>query len=154
MTSPQPTDAWSESPIFIKTDAMLVWLMGCTEKFPKAQRFRLAQRLEDAGFEFQRLIQAAARKKGGGLLADADVQLALLKRRLRMAQEMRRVRCAYRNMNHPDNRNDNIGFRCVRIGSRSSRNAARPRTRRHARKGELQVYSGPVPAMRPGTNTE
>ena len=25
----------------------------------------------------------------------------------------RNARCAYRNNNHPDNRNDNVGWRCV-----------------------------------------
>ena len=77
-----------ESPIFIKTDEMLMWLIRCTEKFPKSQRFKLAKRIEDAAFAFQELIQAAARGNDARALADADVQLALLKRRLRMAKSM------------------------------------------------------------------
>ena len=76
-----------ESPIFIKTDEMLTWLVRCTEKFPKSQRFKMAKRIEDAAFAFQEHIQAAAKKNDADLLTDADVQLALLKRRLRMAKD-------------------------------------------------------------------
>ena len=77
-----------ESPIFIKTDELLAWLVGCTQKFPKAQRFKMAKQIEDAAFAFQELIQAAAKKRLPELLTDADVKLALLKRRLRMAKQM------------------------------------------------------------------
>ena len=77
-----------ESPIFIKADAMLVWLVKATEKFPRSQRFKMARRIEDAAFAFQERIQAAARHRDARLLRDADVQLSLLKRRLRMAKEL------------------------------------------------------------------
>ena len=49
----------------------------------------MARRLEDAAFAFQECIQAAAKKRDSGLLADGDVHLALLNRRLRMAREMK-----------------------------------------------------------------
>ncbi len=77
-----------ESPIFIRTDEMLAWLLRCTEKFPRSQRFRLGMRIEDAAFGFQEAIQAAVRKRSGKYLADADVHLALLRRRLRLAREL------------------------------------------------------------------
>ena len=78
-----------ESPIFVKTDQMLTWFIGCTEKFPKSQRFRLAKRLEDAAFGLQELLCAAAKKSEPGPLVEADIQLALLKRRLRMATDLK-----------------------------------------------------------------
>jgi hypothetical protein len=80
-----------ESPIFVKTDQMLAWLMGCTEKFPKSHRFRMAKRIEDPGFAFQEHILAAVTTNRTDRLAAADVQLALLKRRLRMAHEMKLI---------------------------------------------------------------
>jgi len=79
----------NESPIFIKTDEMLAWLLGCTQKFPKSERFRMARRIEEPAFRFQELLQTSARKGDPDLLVDADVQLALLRRRLRLAHEMR-----------------------------------------------------------------
>jgi formylglycine-generating enzyme required for sulfatase activity len=33
--------------------------------------------------------------------------------------EARNCRCACRNWNHPDNRNDNLGFRCARAHDRT-----------------------------------
>jgi hypothetical protein len=77
-----------ESPIFVKTDQMLLWLVRCTEKFPKSQRFKMAKRIEDAAFLFQEHIQAAATTRLPERLVDADVQLGLVKRRLRMAKQM------------------------------------------------------------------
>ena len=77
-----------ESPIFIKTDELLVWLVKLTEKFPKSQRFKMAKQIEDPGFAFQEWIQAAAKHRDRSLLINADVQLALLKRRLRMAMDL------------------------------------------------------------------
>ena len=77
-----------ESPIFVKTDQLLMWLVRCTEKFPRSQRFKMAQRIEEPAFAFQESIQAAVKLKDRQHLIQADVQLSLLKRRLRMAQEM------------------------------------------------------------------
>lgn len=65
--------------------------MTCTEKFPKSHRFRMAKRLEEPGFAFQEHIQAAAVGNRPDRLSAADVQLALLKRRLRMAHEMKLI---------------------------------------------------------------
>jgi len=48
----------------------------------------MAKRIEDAAFAFQECIQQAAKARDDSLLVQADTQLALLKRRLRMAKEM------------------------------------------------------------------
>jgi hypothetical protein len=70
---------------------MLMWLVRCTEKFPKAQRFKMAKRIEDAAFAFQEAIQAAGKRQDSRSLTEADIQLAILKRRLRMASEMKLI---------------------------------------------------------------
>ena len=63
------------SPIFAKSYDFLLWLLNHTEKFPKNERFRLARRLEDAGFEFYELLIHATRspKRRQALLLEADL---------------------------------------------------------------------------------
>ena len=41
-----------ESPIFIRTFDLLLWLLPFTQKFPKEQRFVLAARVQNAAFNF------------------------------------------------------------------------------------------------------
>ena len=41
-----------QSPIFVKTYDLLLWLLGRTARFPKNERFRLAKRLEESAFAF------------------------------------------------------------------------------------------------------
>lgn len=77
-----------ESPIFVKTDDFLIWLLRSTEKFPKAQRFKMARWLEDSAMAFQESIVWAARNRDAEYLSDADVRLMLLKRRVRLAREL------------------------------------------------------------------
>ena len=69
-----------ESPIFIKTYEMLVWLLQHTQKFSKAQRFVMARRMEDAALDLHDQLLMAS--KGGftfEALAAADFHLARLK---------------------------------------------------------------------------
>ena len=72
----------------------------------------------------------------------------------------RNVRAAYRNRNAPDNRNDNLGFRCARAHARSDINApeqvclhgvAPPRgvSAKGVRKGVLVGLCGHRPNARP-----
>jgi len=46
----------SQSPIFVKTYDFLLWLIPLTLKFPKSQRFLLAERLSKMGLDFYDLI--------------------------------------------------------------------------------------------------
>ena len=41
-----------ESPIFLKSFEVLVWLLDHTRKFPKHQRFVMAKRMEEAALGF------------------------------------------------------------------------------------------------------
>jgi hypothetical protein len=45
-----------QSPIFIKTYDFLLWLIPLTLKFPKSQRFLLAERLSTMALDFYDLI--------------------------------------------------------------------------------------------------
>jgi len=79
-----------QSPIFIKTEAFMVWLFQHTTKFPRHERFRLAQRIEEALFGFHAcLVRATASDKPQVYLTEADIQLNLLRAYLRLAVELK-----------------------------------------------------------------
>ena len=81
-----------ESPIFIKTYEMMVWVLEHTAKFPKNQRFLLARRIEDAVLDlYEKLNQAALakEKQGGPALHAADAVLANLKLYNRLAKDLK-----------------------------------------------------------------
>ena len=65
-----------QSPIFIKSYEMMVWLLGHTAKFPKNQRFLLAQRMENGALDLFESLNEAAKYRSG------DQQRAALARRL------------------------------------------------------------------------
>jgi hypothetical protein len=54
MPDPRP-----QSPLFTKTYDLLLWLIPLTLKFPKSQRFLLAERLSGMALSFYDLILAA-----------------------------------------------------------------------------------------------
>jgi four helix bundle protein len=88
----QASKAWAgESPLFTRTFDLLLWLTGRVSNFPKAHRFRLAQRIEDAAFGFHEQLLQATRagspKAKMRLLLKADVELDKLRFYLRMAAE-------------------------------------------------------------------
>ena len=67
------------SPIFIKTFDAVIWILEHTKKFPKHQRFVLAQRIEQAVLSFQDEITWAAKSKSPQeALARADYHLQRL----------------------------------------------------------------------------
>jgi hypothetical protein len=78
-----------ESPIFVRTFDLLAWLLSFTQKFPKEQRFVLAARVQNAAFDFQDAIVAAALgKKKGEHLEQVDIELQRLRLYLRLCQRM------------------------------------------------------------------
>lgn len=78
-----------ESPIFIRTFDLLVWLLPFTQKFPKEQRFVLAARLQNAAFNFYEEITAASLSKNKKEhLEKADVELQKLRLYLRLCQRL------------------------------------------------------------------
>ena len=88
----QPGKPWpGESPLFVRTYDLLLWLTGQVSNFPKAHRFRLAQRIENAAFGFHerllRATRAGSPKAKMRLLLEADVELDKLRFYIRMAAE-------------------------------------------------------------------
>jgi hypothetical protein len=80
----------ADSPIFAKTYDFLVWLIPQTLKFPKSQRFVLAQRLHDAALNFHELlIRARKVRPNREVLVQADVELEKVRLHLRLAHELR-----------------------------------------------------------------
>lgn len=84
------------SPIFVKTYDFLQWLLPLTTKFPKSQRFLLAERLGVAALDFYELLQRAALGDQPGsdpaatmaLLAEADLLLQRQRFYLRLSRDL------------------------------------------------------------------
>jgi four helix bundle protein len=78
-----------ESPIFTKTYDFLLWISQHVGRFPKSERFRLAQRIEDSAYGFYDQILMAARHPEQRLawLGAADDELARLRIYLRLAKD-------------------------------------------------------------------
>jgi len=78
-----------QSPIFSKTYDLMLWLLKALNKFPKEQRFRLAERIENTLFAFhERLLEAARTKDKQFVLTEADLELEKLRLYLRLAQDL------------------------------------------------------------------
>jgi hypothetical protein len=81
----------SDSPLFVKTYDLLKYLIPATEKFPKSQRFALAQRIRDTALDFYeylleaRKVDLSARRD---VLRRADVALEKLRLHLRLSMEL------------------------------------------------------------------
>jgi four helix bundle protein len=79
----------AESPLLIKTYDFLHWLLPATEKFPRSQRFVLAQQLQQAAFHFYELIIAARRvRPNGDLLKQAGIELEKVRLYLRLSHDL------------------------------------------------------------------
>lgn len=78
-----------QSPIFVKTEALMLWLMNHTQKFPREERFRLAARIEQIMFTFhESLLYAVKTKETAFYLRKADAEFDMLRTYLRFALEL------------------------------------------------------------------
>jgi hypothetical protein len=80
----------NESPIFTQTHDLMRWLLNATRKFPREQRFVLAQRINQQAFAFQDALTAAGldqRNRRAHLLR-ADIELSGLRKTLLLCNEM------------------------------------------------------------------
>ena len=83
-----------QSPIFVKTYDLLLWLLERSARFPKNERFRMARRLEDSAFAFYDLLLQAGRPGEGRardkrrLLLQADLELDRLRLHVRLCQDL------------------------------------------------------------------
>jgi hypothetical protein len=78
-----------ESPIFVRTYDLLRWLIPATIKFPRQQRFVLAEALQETALRFQeQLIEAGMNSNPHPVLKDADVSLTKLRFYLRLCRDL------------------------------------------------------------------
>lgn len=80
-----------ESPLYVKTYDFLLWLIPQVQKFPKAHRFALSERIQRLALDFQDSLVAAGKAKGPARLKwlrQADLQLAQLRVWLRLARDL------------------------------------------------------------------
>lgn len=78
-----------ESPIFTRTYDLLRWLIPATVKFPRQQRFVLAEALQRTALAFQeRLIEASLSNQAVDSLRDADITLVKLRLYLRLCHDL------------------------------------------------------------------
>jgi len=76
--------------ILTRTFDLLTWLLPRCEKFPKAQRYLVVQRLGDAALDFQEALFHANAQRGEARLArlrEADAYLTTLRLYLRLAYQ-------------------------------------------------------------------
>ena len=79
-----------ESPIFVKTQVFLVWVLEHTQRFPKTQRFVMAKRVQDAILDFQEcLVIAIKSKEPLKSLHEADINLEKLRRHIRICVDLK-----------------------------------------------------------------
>jgi hypothetical protein len=78
------------SPIFSRTYDLVLWLLPEANKFPRAHRFGLGERVVKQVLDFQEtLVRAGLSKKDRvRLLDEADVTLALLRQNLRVCKDL------------------------------------------------------------------
>jgi hypothetical protein len=80
-----------QSPLFAKTYDFLLWLIPLTLKFPRSQRFLLAERLSKMALDFYDLIIDAVLEpeREGECLDAADRLLAKIRLYVRLSYDLR-----------------------------------------------------------------
>jgi hypothetical protein len=86
----QVKDYRPQSPIFVKTYDFLLWLIPLTLKFPKSQRFLLAERLSKMALDFYDLILAAVMEpeRQDEKLDEADKLLTKIRLYVRLSYDL------------------------------------------------------------------
>ncbi len=78
-----------ESPIFTRTYDLLRWLIPATTKFPREQRFVMAEAVQRSALRFQEeLLDAVYSERSLGSLQKADLTLAKLRLYLRLCHDL------------------------------------------------------------------
>jgi four helix bundle protein len=77
------------SPIFSRTYDLLLWLLPVTARFPRQQRFVLAEAVQRAALGFQESIIEAGQTRQAAALQEADTRLAALRVYLRLSHDLR-----------------------------------------------------------------
>lgn len=80
----------AQSPIFVKTEAFMLWMLHHVKQFPREERFRLTSRIEQVLFTFhESLLYAAKTKETAHYLRKADAEFDMLRTYLRFALELK-----------------------------------------------------------------
>jgi len=84
------TKSSTQSPIFVKSYDFLLWLLPLTLKFPKSQRFLLAERLGKLALDFYELILDAVLEPPGAAvkLDQADHLLHKIRLYIRLSRDL------------------------------------------------------------------
>jgi hypothetical protein len=81
-----------ESPIFTRTYDLLLWLIPLTIKFPRSQRFVLAEAVQRTALLLhEQLIDAASAEAPRPALRQADITLAKLRFYLRLCRDLKLI---------------------------------------------------------------
>ncbi len=88
MSDPKP-----QSPLFVKTYDFLLWLIPVTLRFPKSQRFLLAERVSRTALDFYDLILEAVQEPAhqAERLTAADRLLTKIRLYLRLSYDLHAV---------------------------------------------------------------
>lgn len=82
-----------DSPIFVHTYDLLLWLVPRTLKFPREYRFGLAQRIQTTAYALQRAFVEAALanslQQKQSMLQRADVELSELRLTVRLSHDLK-----------------------------------------------------------------
>ncbi|MGC1377486.1 MAG: diversity-generating retroelement protein Avd [Anaerolineales bacterium] len=81
----------NESPLFSRTHDFLLWLLPHAQKFPRAYRFSLAERIQRTAMDFQDFIISAGKSQGSqrrDWLQKADITLEQIRFWLRFSNEL------------------------------------------------------------------
>ncbi len=84
------TKSSTQSPIFVKSYDFLLWLLPLTLKFPKSQRFLLAERLGKLALDFYELILDAVLEtsEAAEKLDQADRMLNKIRLYIRLSRDL------------------------------------------------------------------
>ncbi len=80
-----------ESPLYVRTYDLLLWLIPQVVKFPRPHRFGLGERIQRLGLDFQDSLVAAGKAQGQARLEHlqhADIQLAQLRVWMRLTRDL------------------------------------------------------------------
>lgn len=80
----------NESPLFTRTYDFLMWLIPQVQKFPRAHRFGVAERIQTLALDFQDTIVAAGKSKSQkrlDKLSEADIHLEQMRVWMRFARD-------------------------------------------------------------------
>ena len=79
-----------ESPLFSKSYDFIQWLIPQTVKFPREQRFVVAQRLQNTALDFMECLYLATNKQNQTqALQRADIKLKQLRFYLRLSHDLK-----------------------------------------------------------------